>query len=212
MKYRKVFITLFLILAGIGIIGWFKVQTAQNNAQIASPSLAQESFLTLDYIKEDVAIKSELASAELHAKRWQADAKLVAVSIKFEDGLNYEFLKQYNYVFSSEIEPKHYLLINNSRIKGAMQTFAESNLFEQIIPEVLPAEYLKVNFVQALELVERAGGGDFRIANSGHCGVALMLMQPQNSVLNWHISYYDKQGSSEKTWQVNATSGAIQEG
>jgi hypothetical protein len=200
------------MLAGVGLIGWFKVQAAQNNVHVEASNLAGENVLTLDYIKEDATIKSELVAAKLQAKSWQQDAHVVAVSIKFEDGLSYGFLKQYNYAFSSEIELDRYLLINNSRISGSSQSYAEKSLFETAAPEVIPEEYLKINFLQALEIAERAGGDDFRIANNGHYGVALLLMQPEGGVLNWYISYYDKQSSSEKNWLVNATSGDLQEG
>ena len=213
MKYRKVFLTLFLMLAGVGLVGWFRVQVAQNNVYIASADLIEGSVLTLDYIKEDPAIKSELMTAKVRAQRWQADARTNAVSIKFEDGLSYEFLKQYNYVFSSQLESDKYLLINNPRINsGNNESYAEKSLFEAFAPEVIPEEYLKINFIQALEISEKAGGTDFRVANSGHYGVALLLMQPEGGVLSWYISYYDKQSSSERTWRVNAASGAVQTG
>lgn len=213
MNYKKIFLTLFLMLAGAGLIGWFSVQATQNNVHVVSPSLAQENVLTLDYIKEDVTIKTELAGAKLQAKNWQSDAQITAISIKFEDGLSYEFLKQYNYAFSSQIEPDRYLLINNPRINSeSNQSYAERSLFETVTPKIIPEEYLKINFIQALEITERAGGDNFRIANSGHYGVALLLMQPEGGILNWYISYYDKQSNSEKIWRVNATSGALQTG
>lgn len=212
MKYRKIFLTLFLMLTGALLIGWFKVQATQNTGSMAPVTLAEESVLTLDYIKEDATIKSELMVAKSQAKSWQPDAQIAAISIKFEDGLSYEFLKQYNYAFSSKIDSDRYLLINNSRIGGVARSYAEKNLFETVVPEGMPEEYLKINFVQALEITERAGGNDFRIANNGHYGVALLLMQPEGGVLNWYISYYDKQSSSEKNWLVNATSGDLQEG
>lgn len=208
MKYSKIISwSLFLVLAGLGVWG---VAHSIIDRRDVTPTLAAGSFLQLDYIQEEPAIKAELVQAQKSAKRWNAAAELVAISMRFDDGLNYDVLQRYAYVFQAPGMTNDYV-VNNSRSIKQGQTYTPADIFGEIKPSIIDEEYLKINFVQALEITERAGGGDFRMSHSGNYSVSLLLIQPQNDVLSWVVAYQDKSGASSQIWRVNAATGSIQQ-
>src|SRR4030042_2193673 len=99
MSYKKVSLILFLVLAGFGI--WSLVNVLGDAGHSgATPSLASgSSFLPFDYIKEEPTIQEELSEAKARALTWRGEHSLVAISMRFADGLGYDFLRHYNYVF-----------------------------------------------------------------------------------------------------------------
>jgi hypothetical protein len=207
MNYNKIILALFLILAGWGITTYF----SDTSQAVTGDQLSIASFLELDYIKEDPVIQQEIQQAQEKARGWQTDAKLTAVSVQFKNGIHYDCLEQYNYVFTSNKKPNQYWIVNNSRIDEEIaEAYADGDLFESVVPKQIDQEYLKINFIQALELVERKGGYEFRIDHAGKYIVTLLLVHPQNGVLNWHVSYMDETEEAEKNWLVNATNGIVQ--
>lgn len=207
MNYKKLILVLFLFLSGLGLLT-LKGSLSSANQTVVSSELASSSFLELDYIKEETAVQTELAKAEEQALVWKKDAGLLAISMEFDKGLHYDFLEQYNYVFHSP-STDNYWVINNPRTKESVsQAHAANDLFGDIRLEAIKEEYLKINFIHALEIVERAGGYSFRANHIGDYTVTLLLIQPQNGVLSWYISYSADQ--EEQIWKVNAASGLIQ--
>lgn len=203
MNHKRLILVLFLFLAGLGLL------TLKGSLSSANQTINDShSFLELDYIKEEAAIQTELSEAKNQALVWEKDANLLAISMEFDKGLHYDFLEQYNYVFDSP-SADNYWVINNPRTKEtANQTYAANDIFGDIQLEAIKEEYLKINFIHALEIVERAGGYSFRINHAEDYTVTLLLIQPQNGVLSWYISYSDDQ--EEQVWKVNAASGSIQ--
>lgn len=174
-----------------------------------APTLAAGSFLQLDYIKEDSTIKAELAQAEKQALRWDGNAKLVAISMRFDGGLDYDFLKRYAYMFQAPSISDYYV-VNSAKAAASAQTYSQTELFGEIQPTVMTKDYLKINFVQALEIVERAGGSAFRADHSSNYTVNLLLVQPEGDVLSWVVSYQAKSGDESQVWRVNAASGSME--
>ncbi|MBN2585628.1 hypothetical protein JXA59_03215 [Patescibacteria group bacterium] len=208
MRYPKV-ISLLLGLVLIGLGGWGVVNALLNKNEV-QPTLAAGSFLQLDYIQEDAAFVSELASAHKQASSWNAQAKLAAISIRFDGGLDYNFLTRYVYVFQAPEATTNYV-VNNPRVaKDIRSTYDQSEIFGETLPEDIVQEYLKINFTQALEIVEQAGGSSFRANHSGNYSVNLLLMQPERDILSWVVSYQSKSGQDELVWRVNAASGSVE--
>lgn len=208
MKYPKA-ISLALGLVLIGLGGWGVTRALLDKEEV-QPTLAAGSFLQLDYIKEDDAFVSELANAEKQAISWNAQAKLTAISMRFDGGLDYDFLTRYVYVFRAPGVDSSYV-VNNARIaKDARSAYDQTEIFGEMVPEDIAQEYMKINFVQALEIVEQAGGSEFRAGHPGDYYVNLLLIQPKRDVLNWIVSYQDKSGQESRVWRVNASSGSIE--
>ena len=208
MRYSKV-ISLALGLVLIGLGGWGVTCVLLNKDDI-KPTLAAGSFLQLDYIKEDDAFTSELESAYKQASYWNAQAELSAISMRFDGGLDYNFLTRYVYVFQTPEITNSYVVANDRVNKDIRSTYDQSEVFGEVVPDPISKEYLKINFVQALEIVEQAGGGSFRTEHPGNYYVNLLLMQPRRDVLSWVVSYQDKSSSDNRIWRVNASSGAVE--
>lgn len=203
MNYKKLILVLFLFLSALGLL------TLKGSLSSANQTVNDSnSFLELDYIKEEVAIQKELLEAKNKALSWKKDATLLAISMEFYRGLHYDFLEQYNYIFDSP-SIDNYWIVNNPVIKeSASQAYVESDLFGDVQLETIKEEYLKINFINALEIVERVGGYNFRVNHAEDYTVTLLLIQPRGGVLNWYISYSDDQ--EEQVWRVNASSGSVQ--
>lgn len=209
MRYPKVIsLTLCLILIGLG--GWGVVHMLWGKDDV-QPTLAAGSFLQLDYIKEDASFVAELADAYKQASRWNVQAKLAAISMRFDGGLDYDFLTRYVYVFQAAGVDSNYV-VNSSRVAQEVRsTYDPAEIFgETVVPTNIDEEYLKINFVQALEIVEQAGGSTFRADHSGNYYVNLLLMQPERDVLSWIVSYQDKSSQEGRVWRVNAASGSVE--
>lgn len=207
MNYRKLILVLFLFLSALGLLT-LRGPLSSANQTVVDTELASSSFLELDYIKEEAVIHKELLEAKNQALVWKKDANLVAISMEFNRGLHYDFLEQYNYVFDSPTAD-NYWIINNPIIKeSSSQAYAENDLFGDVQLEAIQEEYLKINFVHVLEIVERAGGYSFRVNHMENYTVTLLLIQPQDGVLSWYVSYSNDQ--EEQVWKVNASSGSIQ--
>lgn len=209
MNYKKIVLLLFLFLSAAGI--WIVADSPLSSANqlVSNSQISPRSFLELDYIKESDVIEQDLDLAKDKAHQWQTDAGLMAISMEFENGLNYDALEQYNYVFSSDSFIDKYWIVNNSKIKKQIeQAYVDKDLFGDIQLEYVDTKYLKINFVHALEIIEQAGGYDFRLNHANNYIVTLLLMQPQNGVLSWHVVY--SSDKEEKTWKVNAASGLVQ--
>jgi len=211
MNHKKIFLILFLILSGFGIWGVSNYFVSNGSASIMS-SFASGSFLSLDYIKEDSVFRQELQSIKNKIQTQSPNADLLAISMKFDDGLSYDYLESYNYIFGFTDESENeYLIISSSKTdKDLSQAYVEQDLFDGIKPSLWAEEYLKINFVQALEIVERAGGYNFRINHGGNYSANLLLIQPTGGVLNWYISYCDEVDNQEQDWVVNASTGTVQ--
>jgi len=207
MKYSRIIsLALFLGLLGLGV--WGLARGGFGKDEVA-PTLAAGSFLQLDYIKEDSTIKAELAQAERKALLWDSNAKLVAISMRFDGGLDYDFLKRYAYVFQTPGISDYYVF-NSAKAVAAAQTYSQAELFGEVQPTEITKDYLKINFVQALEIVERAGGSTFRADHSGNYIVNLLLVQPEGDVLSWVVSYQAKSSDESQVWRVNAASGSVE--
>jgi len=208
MGYPKaISLTLGLVLVGLGGWGATHALLSRNDVQ---PTLAAGSFLQLDYIKEDASFVSELTSAEQQAIKWNAQAKLAAISMRFDGGLDYNFLTRYVYVFQAPGVDSNYV-VNSPRVaKEVRSTYDPTEIFGEMVPENIVRDYLKINFVQALEIVEQAGGSTFRADHSGNYYVNLLLMQPERDVLSWVVAYQDSTGQDKQIWRVNASSGSVE--
>ena len=214
MSYKKIFLALFLILSGFGIWwGLFNYFTSSDSTSII-PSFASGSFLSLDYIKEDSIFRQELKSIKNMIQIQSPNTDLLAISMEFDNGLNYDYLESYNYIFGfSNQGDNEYLIVSSSKTdKNLSQVYIDQDLFDGVKPSLWSEEYLKINFVQVLEIVERAGGYNFRIDYNNDYNVTLLLIQPVGGVLNWYISYYDEINNQEQNWIVNASTGTVQIG
>ena len=208
MRYPKVVsLTLGLVLIGLG--GW-GVTHALLGPKEVQPTLAAGSFLQLDYIKEDAAFQSELESAYKQAEYWNTQAQLAAISMRFDGGLDYDFLTRYVYVFRAPGVADNYVVANPRVSKDIRSTYDQAEMFGEVVPAAIAKEYLKINFVQALEIVEQSGGSSFRTDHSGNYYVSLLLMQPERDVLSWVVSYQDRSGTDSQIWRVNAASGSVE--
>ena len=209
MRYPKVIsLALGLVLVGLGGWGVWHALLGQDEVQ---PTLAAGSFLQLDYIKEDAAFASELSQAKQQADRWNAQAELAAISMRFDGGLGYDFLTRYVYLFQAPGLSSSYAL-NNPRVKTEVRhSYDRTEIFgDEVVPVSIAGEYLKINFVQALEIVEQTGGSNFRANHPGDYYVNLLLVQPERDVLSWVVSYQDKSGEDNQVWRVNAANGAVE--
>ncbi len=209
MNYKRILLVGFLIVSSF--IVWTTYASSNedliNDADVDNKT---NSFLSLDYIKEDAVFRQELLDTKNKTKKQYPKAELTAISLKFEDGLNYSYLINYAYVFDVPSFIDKYLVVNNPRIKSEVdQSLVGNDLFDNISVGVIKEEYLKINFVQALEIVERDGGYDFRADRYGKYNVTMLLNQSSGGVLNWQISYFDETDNTEKSWVVNAASGKI---
>lgn len=209
MNYKRILLVSFLILSSFVVWTAYASSTEQE-AVIPDIDLANDSFLNLDYIKEDIVFKQELLDVKNKIKNQYQQAELVGISLRFEDGLNYDYLTNYAYVFNSPSFNNKYLVVYNPRIKSEVdQAMANEDLFGSMSTGVINEEYLKINFVQALEIVEKFGGYNFRADCYGKYSVTILLNQLNGGVLNWQISYFDETDNTEKSWTVNAASGKI---
>ena len=209
MNYKRILLVSFLILSSF-IVWTAYASSTEKIPIIPSINLATDSFLSLDYIKEDAVFRQELLDIKNKIKKQYTEAELVAISLKFEDGLNYNYLTNYTYVFDLPSFKNKYLVVNNPGIKSEVnQAIVDNDLFSNMSLDVIKDEYLKINFVQALEIVEKFGGYNFRADRYGKYSVTILLNQSMGSVLNWQISYFDEIDNTEQVWTVNASSGKI---
>lgn len=210
MNYKRILLVGFLILSSF--VAWTAYAASTEEAtKISDINLAADSSLVLDYIQEDATFRQELTDVKNRVEKQYLGAELVAISLKFEDGLNYSHLKNYAYVFDVPSFKNEYLVVNNPRIElETEQALVEDDLFDNMSAGTIKDEYLKINFVQALEIVEKFGGYNFRADRYGKCNVTMLLSQSAGNVLNWQISYFDETDNMERTWIVNAASGKIE--
>jgi len=209
MRYKKVLLALVLILPCFAIWAAYSAfgQSLTNSSDISNTS--EGSFLTLDYIKEDADFKSDIGEAVGQVISSYPSADLIAMSLKFEDGLTYNHLANYSYIFDTYRDNDTYLVVNNPMIDSQMSQAFTNDLFDGAKLQKINENYLKINFVQALEIVEKSGGHEFRVDHRDGYSVSMLLTCAKGGILNWQISYAAKDGSPDLNWVVNATSGAI---
>jgi len=210
MSYKKILLTSVLILSCFGawaVYGTFGQSIASKSLY---PDLVGNSFLAMDYIKEGPIFKSDLGIAKTKASSQQPSSSLVAISLKFENGLSYGYLTNYTYVFDAPKYGDMYLVLNNPKTNTQVdQAYTSDSLFEGEQLDAIKDEYLKINFVQALEIIEKAGGYNFRVDHQGRYNVTMLLACQSGGVLNWYVSYCDETSDEEQSWVVNAASGMI---
>lgn len=209
MNYKKTLLVSFLILSSFIVWTAYAVST-EEISKVSGINLATNNFLNIDYIQEDAMFRQELLDVKSKIIKQYQQAELVAISLKFEDGLNYDCLVNYTYIFNIPSLKNKYLVASNPRIKSVVdQAIIADNLFGDIPTGAIKDEYLKINFVQALEIVEKFGGYNFRVDRYGKYNVTMLLNQSIGGVLNWQVSYFDETDNTKQTWTVNAASGKI---
>lgn len=206
MKFKTGLLVLLVFVVGLGL--WrVALAFSGEDYRVVDSGMSSNSFLPLDYIQETPVVEAELNAAFDEAKAWRPDAKLMAISMRFSGGLNYADLTHYNYTFSSGGQ---YLIVGNPRVTSRKSASAAEDLFGEVVPDPVNRTYLTINFVQALEIVERGGGGEFRVSHPG-TDATLLLMDPHDGVLSWYVTYSAPDGA-ESTWAVNAASGFVEAG
>jgi len=153
MSYKKILLALVLILPCFAIWAAYSAfgQSLTNSSEISNTS--EGSFLTLDYIKEDAAFKSGIDEANNQVSFSYPSADLIALSLKFEDGLTYNHLANYSYIFNTYKANDTYLVVNNPIIDNYMSQAFTDDLFDGAKLQRSNKNYLKINFIQALEIV-----------------------------------------------------------
>jgi len=209
MNYKRILLVSFLILSSFVVWTAYASSTEETSLDL-DINLATDSFLNLDYIEEDSVFRQELVDVKDKINKQYQQAEMIAMSLKFEDGLNYDYLTNYTYVFDSPSFENKYLVVNNPRIRSEVEeALADEDLFNDMPKAKIKEEYLKINFVQALEIVEKFGGYNFRADRYGKYSVSMLLSQSDGGILNWQISYFDKTDNTEQNWIVNAATGKV---
>lgn len=146
----------------------------------------------------------ELAEATALITAIQKDTVLAAISTKYINSLSDSVgLSTNYYFFISPAKLDYYFLVNMPR--NAMEQPKRFMMLQQDFYDLgfsllpVPFEYWKINYAQALQLAEQAGGAKFRV---GHKNFEVSQILARTSGgddvthhLQWHISYKAKDGS-----------------
>lgn len=161
----------------------------------------------------------ELADATLLAQGIQKDVVLAAVSTKYINSLSdITGLSTNYYIFISPSKIEYYYLVNMPRngLEKPKRFIMLTSDFSELGFSILsvPFEYWKINYAQALQSAERAGGTKFRTDHKNF-EVSEILARPAGGTgesyhLQWHIEYTAKDGTGTKfRVQVHANTGNV---
>jgi len=165
------------------------------------------------------AAVAELEKATALAKAIQTDVVLAAISTKYINSLSDSLgLSTNYYFFLSPTKLDYYFLVNMPR--NALEQPKRFMMLQQDFDDLgfsllpVPFDNWKINYAQALQLAEQAGGAKFR---AGHKNFEVSQILARTSGgddvthhLQWHISYKAKDESGAKfNVQVHATTGEV---
>jgi len=136
----------------------------------------------------------ELDYATARAKEWEQDSALTAVMIKYTGSIAPKNGKD-TYIFSSPSVAAYYYTIAFNQLKDSSgQTTFDRIIYykdDYFLPKdtiVMPQQYWKLSFLDALKKADDLGGKDIRRTNTNH-DVTLLLSAQQGKYLIWTTEY-----------------------
>lgn len=146
-------------------------------------------YLTITPTSQDADIKANVELADQKAKLWSATAALHYVDIKLP--ANFELGKSVEtYVYGSTSDAYNWWVITISDLTGkSVRALIPKEDYLGTSYPTLTRQYWKMNYVEALQLADSAGGSEFRSSHpDASVRLNLAVKEPKN-YLWWTVEY-----------------------
>lgn len=213
---KPVFIIIFLVAIVVAGI-WAYVSNRNQNkaeekaAEEQSTNDSQAETLVADLTNIDAgelndSIKSQAETADSNATSADNRNRLIAIDIQLPKSLA-QGSGTANYVYSSTADRIYNWVIS---ISNSSEAFVRSKVYKNDYLGELTAinrDFLKLNYVQALQIAEKNGGLDFRNYYDISSVRLVLKNGDPKGWLYWYVTYTAT--GQVKSIQIDANTGAI---
>lgn len=196
---RKYFLVGFLVLSSLFFLGCKKISPSTQSSPI--------EILSGDSAQALESLNNNLVQAKEAAKSWKNNAQFTAVVLKITPETKADNLTE-TFVFGSPDDPQNWW------------TYSITPTTDQVVRSLTPKEdylgtdfqpireeYLKISYIEALNLAEANQGATFRAVNPNYqIGLVLAQTAPKNW-LWWQVEY--QSADSFLKIIINASDGKI---
>lgn len=202
---RPIFwVVVVIVLAVAGWSYYSKQKTASQNAATETQTPVVSNLTNLDPTDFDDSVKSEFALANTKAAEVNTAYKISAIEVNISKDLTVDSINT-RYIYSASTDTKNNWMIT---ISATNQSYIRA-----LIPKddyagaISPFDVTawKYNYVTALQLAEKAGGLDWREANTLTAVKITLKNIGAGNQLAWSVEYSANEGT--KTINLDATSG-----
>lgn len=207
MEFWKRPIFWVVVVVVLAVAGWSyysKQKTASQNTATQTQTPVVSNLTNLDPTDFDDSVKSEFALANAKAAEANTAYKISAIEVNISKDLTVDSINT-RYIYSAPTDTKNNWMIT---ISATNQSYIRA-----LIPKddyagaVTPFDVTawKYNYVTALQLAEKAGGLDWREANTLTAVKLTLKNIGTGNQLAWSVEYSANEGT--KTINLDATSG-----
>lgn len=164
-----------------------------------SVQVAGLNYLTADPATLAASLKANRDLADEKVKAWQADAELYHVSAKLPPNIALGQATEV-YSYGSKNDVYNWWTLNWSGKSGKSVRALipkEDYLGSELKP--IPRQFWKLDYIEAIQLADAAGGADYRARNGDSQIAASLAVGEPKGYLWWTVEY---QSSTSDAWRI----------